>query len=93
MCETAFAMLGLALSALALALDELETGSELEALRGDPRWPGLLAHATTVFAAWARRSEVRSYGASSCGSGKRIRPQDLRPTSEPPDSSLRDHPC
>jgi hypothetical protein len=50
--EDAFALLGEALSALALPLDELNAGPELDALRGDSRWPGLLAHATTVFAAW-----------------------------------------
>jgi hypothetical protein len=50
--ENAFALLGEALSMLALPLDELETDPELDALRGDSRWPGLLAHASTVFAAW-----------------------------------------
>jgi hypothetical protein len=49
--DDAFAMLGAALSVLAFPLAELNA-PELETLRSDPRWPALLAHATTTLAAW-----------------------------------------
>ena len=50
--DDAFAMLGEALTAQAVPLDELETDRALEAVRGDSRWPGFMVRAAEVFAAW-----------------------------------------